>query len=115
MKNNQQPTTDIQHPMLGVAARQWLFNVPKFVLLRTVRAYKILVSPVLTFLCGPLGGCRFTPTCSAYAAEAVRAHGAVAGSFLAAKRICRCTPWGGCGHDPVPKQKFTHHASSITD
>ena len=54
-----------------------------------IRAYKIFISPFLTFVCGPVGGCRFTPTCSAYALEAIREHGALAGSVLTAKRICR--------------------------
>ncbi len=50
-----------------------------------------------------LGGqCRFLPTCSDYAIEALQTHGAVRGSWLAAWRILRCNPWGGCGHDPVP-------------
>ncbi|MCH5222683.1 MAG: membrane protein insertion efficiency factor YidD [Muribaculaceae bacterium] len=46
--------------------------------------------------------CRYTPTCSQYAIEALRKHGAVKGSWLAVKRICRCNPWGGSGYDPVP-------------
>ncbi|WP_066793415.1 membrane protein insertion efficiency factor YidD [Sphingomonas soli] len=46
--------------------------------------------------------CRFTPSCSAYAIEALRRYGAIKGSWLAGKRILRCNPWGGCGHDPVP-------------
>ena len=46
--------------------------------------------------------CRFTPTCSAYALEALRKHGALKGLWLAAKRILRCNPWGGSGYDPVP-------------
>lgn len=50
-----------------------------------------------------LGGqCRFTPTCSAYAGEALRVHGAVKGSALTLRRFCRCHPWGGQGFDPVP-------------
>jgi putative membrane protein insertion efficiency factor len=69
-----------------------------------IRVYQITLSPVLSFLCGATGGCRYTPTCSAYAVDALREHGAVAGSVLAAKRICRCHPWGGCGHDPVPRK-----------
>lgn len=46
--------------------------------------------------------CRFTPTCSAYALEAIRKHGPVRGLWLALKRIFRCHPWGGSGYDPVP-------------
>jgi len=46
--------------------------------------------------------CRFTPSCSAYAIEAWSRYGALAGSWLALRRILRCHPWGGCGHDPVP-------------
>lgn len=88
-------------------------NFVIWILLFALRTYKIFISPVLTVLCGPLGGCRFTPTCSVYAAEAVREHGAVAGSILAAKRICRCQPWGGCGHDPVPEKSFKFQISSL--
>ncbi|MDE6574091.1 MAG: membrane protein insertion efficiency factor YidD [Muribaculaceae bacterium] len=46
--------------------------------------------------------CRFTPTCSAYALEALQKHGPIKGMWLAIKRICRCHPWGGSGYDPVP-------------
>lgn len=67
-----------------------------------IRVYQLTVSPAQVYLFGPTGGCRYTPTCSVYAAEAVREHGAVAGTVLAARRICRCHPWGGCGDDPVP-------------
>ena len=49
--------------------------------------------------------CRFIPTCSAYADEAIRLHGAARGSWLALKRLSRCHPWGGSGYDPVPKRK----------
>jgi uncharacterized protein len=78
----------------------------EIILLLALRVYRLTLSPVLAVLCGPVGGCRFTPTCSVYAAQAIRAHGALTGSALAAKRICRCQPWGGCGHDPVPKKEF---------
>ncbi|HOB34024.1 MAG TPA: membrane protein insertion efficiency factor YidD [Verrucomicrobiota bacterium] len=67
-----------------------------------VRIYRWIVSPAKTLLFGPAGRCRFTPSCSEYALEAVRRHGALRGSGLAFRRFCRCHPWGGCGHDPVP-------------
>lgn len=46
--------------------------------------------------------CRYTPTCSAYAIEALKKYGAIKGSWIAVKRIARCHPWGGSGYDPVP-------------
>ncbi len=49
-----------------------------------------------------VGACRYEPSCSAYAMEAVARHGAMKGSLLAAHRLCRCAPWGGRGYDPVP-------------
>ncbi len=49
--------------------------------------------------------CRFTPTCSEYALEAISEWGAFVGTLLAIRRILRCNPFGGCGHDPVPKRK----------
>jgi len=49
-----------------------------------------------------VGACRYEPSCSAYAAEAVTTHGALRGSWLAAHRLCRCGPWGTGGWDPVP-------------
>jgi hypothetical protein len=67
-----------------------------------IRAYQLTISPAQRFLFGATAGCRYTPTCSVYAVEALRAHGAVTGTALAARRICRCHPWGGCGPDPVP-------------
>jgi putative membrane protein insertion efficiency factor len=58
--------------------------------------YRKLISPFLG------NNCRFDPSCSAYAEEALRKHGAFRGSWLAARRIGRCHPWGGSGYDPVP-------------
>ncbi|HWN94699.1 MAG TPA: membrane protein insertion efficiency factor YidD [Methylomirabilota bacterium] len=78
-------------------------NIVQRIALGVLWLYQRAVSPFLHTLVGPFGGCRFHPTCSVYAAEAVRRHGATAGSLLAAQRICRCHPWGGCGEDPVPE------------
>ena len=62
----------------------------------------------------PQCGCRFTPTCSHYAVEALKLHGAVRGAWLALKRICRCQPWGGCGYDPVPLKDKTFNIQHST-
>jgi putative membrane protein insertion efficiency factor len=78
-------------------------NPAQHILVFAIRAYRWTVSPAQLFLFGPTGGCRFTPTCSQYAMEAVHSRGVLTGSALVAKRICRCHPWGGCGHDPVPE------------
>jgi len=61
-----------------------------------VRAYRLIFSPWVGF------NCRYHPTCSAYALEALEKHGAFKGSWLAAKRIASCHPWGGTGVDEVP-------------
>jgi putative membrane protein insertion efficiency factor len=62
-----------------------------------IRLYQLTLSPWL----GP--SCRFTPTCSAYAMEAIDRHGALHGARLAIKRLLRCHPFGGAGYDPVPE------------
>ena len=73
------------------------------VLMFLLRVYQVLVSPVLVLLFGPMGcGCRYHPTCSRYAMDAVREHGALRGTWLTLRRLGRCHPWGGCGDDPVP-------------
>jgi putative membrane protein insertion efficiency factor len=66
------------------------------VALGLLRAYKVAVSPLFA------GACRYLPSCSDYAAEAIRTHGALRGMFLAAGRLARCQPFGGSGYDPVP-------------
>ena len=66
-----------------------------------IDGYRLLFGPVKA-LFGFAGCCRYTPTCSHYWQEAVRAHGAVRGSALGARRILRCHPWGRTGSDPVP-------------
>ncbi|AVO38036.1 membrane protein insertion efficiency factor YidD [Pukyongiella litopenaei] len=64
-----------------------------------VRAYRLLLSPWVGF------NCRYQPTCSAYALDALETHGAIRGTALAARRIARCHPWGGSGYDPVPDRE----------
>ena len=66
------------------------------VLLAPVYIYRYSISPLLGV------NCRFTPTCSAYTIEATEKYGALRGGWLAVKRIVRCHPFGGSGHDPVP-------------
>jgi uncharacterized protein len=71
-------------------------NVIQVLLLTFIQLYRRLISPLLP------PTCRFQPTCSAYAMDAIREHGAISGGWLALKRIFRCHPWGGSGFDPVP-------------
>lgn len=66
------------------------------ILLGLIRFYQYALSPMLP------PRCRYQPTCSQYAIEAVRKYGALKGGWLAVKRIGRCHPWGGSGYDPVP-------------
>lgn len=66
------------------------------ILMGAVRFYRSFLSPLTP------PSCRYTPTCSAYALEALEVHGAARGSWLAFRRILRCHPWGGSGYDPVP-------------
>jgi putative membrane protein insertion efficiency factor len=113
VKNIQQPTFNSERRMTAGMHRRWmlgvecwLLNVPQFVLIFAIRLYRWTVSPLLVFLFGPTGGCRFTPSCSQYAVDAIRAQGVLAGSGLAIRRICRCHPWGDGGHDPAPKKEL---------
>lgn len=64
-----------------------------------VKGYRLVASPWVGH------ACRFQPTCSAYALEALEEHGGIKGGWLTAYRICRCNPWGGSGFDPVPPAK----------
>jgi len=70
--------------------------LPTLLLRGLIRGYQLLLSPVLP------PACRYLPTCSDYAAEAVLRHGALRGSWLAVCRLARCHPWSGSGYDPVP-------------
>lgn len=90
MPSSEKPTTEWRSPLaLSV------IGIIKF--------YQWVISPLL----GPR--CRFQPTCSAYALEAVRLHGGLRGGWLAIRRILRCHPWGGFGYDPVPQSGTSSH------
>jgi len=67
-----------------------------------ILGYRYLISPFTP------GSCRYAPTCSAYALEAIGRFGAVKGGWLAARRIARCHPWAGSGYDPVPEAHTDH-------
>ncbi len=71
-------------------------KVIEFIFLLPIYFYRYAISPLTP------PSCRYTPTCSAYAIEAVKKHGVLKGGWLATKRILSCHPWGGSGHDPVP-------------
>lgn len=74
----------------------WLGKLIGWILLLPIYFYRRCISPLTP------PSCRFTPTCSAYAVEAIKRHGPLAGLYLAIRRILRCHPWGGSGYDPVP-------------
>lgn len=77
---------------MKVTLRQILIAIP----LLLIKFYQKFISPYLP------NSCRYTPTCSQYAVEALRKHGLFKGGWLAFRRILRCNPWGGSGYDPVP-------------
>jgi putative membrane protein insertion efficiency factor len=77
--------------------RQSLRKVATLGLQAVIRSYQLVLSPVLP------PSCRYLPSCSDYAAEAIGRHGAFVGVGLAARRLARCHPWGGSGYDPVPE------------
>jgi uncharacterized protein len=74
-------------------------------LIAVVQVYRRVLSPLKP------PTCRFTPSCSAYAIEALSRHGAWRGTWLSTRRLCRCHPWGGHGYDPVPPPSGSREAS----
>ncbi|MBE2214664.1 MAG: membrane protein insertion efficiency factor YidD [Opitutaceae bacterium] len=83
-------------------ARPILLRLPALLLEGLVIAYQRVLSPALHAIGGPGAGCRFSPSCSDYARQALRTHGVWRGTWLAVRRIARCHPWHPGGHDPVP-------------
>ena len=71
-------------------------QILSFPFISLIKVYQLVISPWM----GP--SCRYTPTCSQYGIEALKKYGPVKGLWLTTKRIARCNPWGGHGHDPVP-------------
>lgn len=86
---------DSRRPLAHMTARIFR-KVLSFPLILLVQFYRVCISPLKP------PTCRFTPTCSTYALQAIRKHGPIKGAWLSLKRILRCHPWGGSGYDPVP-------------
>lgn len=93
------PNADPPSPPEERRWRRVLWRLPILLPWLLIRAYQVFLSPLLG------QNCRFTPTCSAYALEALDRHGLLRGGWLAAWRILRCHPWGGMGYDPVPEAR----------
>jgi putative membrane protein insertion efficiency factor len=78
----------------------WLIvmRIATMLVLMPINAYRVVLSPLLG------SHCRFSPSCSHYAIEAIQLHGVVKGGYLTMHRLWRCRPFGGSGYDPVPEQ-----------
>jgi uncharacterized protein len=75
---------------------KWFFRIISLPFIFLIKLYQWIISPLI----GPK--CRFAPTCSQYAVEALKKYGIFKGGWLTIKRLSRCHPWGGHGYDPVP-------------
>lgn len=79
-----------------MSVRSFVQRLPRLMLIVGVRVYQVMLSPLLG------GSCRYVPSCSVYAIEALERHGALRGGWLAIRRIARCHPFRPGGYDPVP-------------
>ena len=93
------PVTDWLH-----RACEWISAAVLFAALRAIAIYRALLSPLLLTLGGP--ACRFEPSCSEYARQALAEHGLSRGLYLTMHRLMRCRPRGGWGYDPVPAREM---------
>ncbi len=91
-----------------------LVRLPAAGLILLVRIYQRALSPLLPVVTAGACGCRFAPTCSHYAVEALRTHGALMGSVLAARRLLKCTPLHPGGIDPVPPRRSAPRCTRVT-
>jgi putative membrane protein insertion efficiency factor len=92
----------------------FLARLPARTLLVLIHVYQRTLSPALPVFFGPACGCRFSPTCSHYAAEAIGAHGVLVGVWLAVRRLVKCTPLHPGGFDPVPARRCTRVSLPLT-
>jgi putative membrane protein insertion efficiency factor len=81
-------------------------NILKKIVILPIRFYRVAISPMI----GP--SCRYSPSCSKYAIEAIEEWGVIRGLWMGLRRISRCHPWGGHGYDPVPKREVKNKSSS---
>ena len=95
-------------PRIRVWSTIWSRSPLAWALIGLLIAYRTLISPLYGQVC------RYHPTCSAYALGAVRSHGALRGSWYAARRVLRCHPWAPGGYDPVPPARTTRTSAATT-
>jgi uncharacterized protein len=98
---NRQSRNELDVALPAAHPVQWQARIA----LAIIAVYRAVISPVLTSVVGP--ACRFEPTCSAFAAQAIALHGISRGGWMALKRLMRCQPLSGWGFDPVPKTLLT--------
>src|SRR5580698_9617385 len=101
-KNGGSGIGSAESPPPGATRRVRPMNIAQQALILLLRVYQKVLSPILLAVLGPSARCRFSPSCSQYALEAVRLHGAIMGGALGVRRLCRCHPWGDCGEDRPP-------------
>jgi putative membrane protein insertion efficiency factor len=81
----------------------WIKSIVAFPFIFLIKVYQWIISPILP------NSCRYTPTCSVYAIEAIKVHGIFKGLWFGGKRILSCHPWGKSGYDPVPEKRKCKH------